>query len=173
MHCPNANPARFALRRPAGEPGRALRATLALAVALIVCGPAALAQTRGAAPMPRIELNVGIHLIHAELADTDANRMLGLMYRRELAPNQGMLFTFDETAQHCMWMRNTYLALSVAFLDAAGAVINVEEMKPQTDDSHCAIHPARYALEMSAQWFAQHGVRPGTVIQGVVPGARP
>jgi uncharacterized membrane protein (UPF0127 family) len=123
--------------------------------------------------LPQVELNVGIHLIHAELAATDANRMLGLMYRRELAPNHGMLFLFDEAAAHCMWMRNTYLPLSVAFLDASGAVINVEEMKAQTDDSHCATRPARYALEMSAQWFGQHGVRPGTLIQGVVQDPKP
>jgi uncharacterized membrane protein (UPF0127 family) len=93
------------------------------------------------------------------------------MYRKELAPNHGMLFVFDQPAQHCMWMRNTYIALAVAFLDASGTVINVEEMKAQTDDSHCAMRPARFALEMGAQWFSEHGVRPGTRIEGVVQSA--
>jgi uncharacterized membrane protein (UPF0127 family) len=98
--------------------------------------------------------------------------MRGLMYRRELADNHGMLFVFDEAERQCMWMRNTYIPLSVAFLDAAGAIINVEEMKPQTDDTHCASAPARYALEMTAGWFAHHGGKPGTVIQGVVAAAQ-
>jgi len=147
-------------------------AACAAALAAWLPSPPAAAQ-EGAPPMPRVELNVGIHLIHAELANNEANRMIGLMYRHQLGPNDGMLFTFDEAAQHCMWMRNTYLPLSVAFLDASGAVINVEEMKAQTDDSHCATRPARYALEMSAQWFGQHGVRPGTLIQGVVQDPKP
>jgi uncharacterized membrane protein (UPF0127 family) len=135
---------------------------------------AALLCWAGAAPAqegahaPRAELNVGIHLIHAELAADDASRMTGLMFRRTLPPSDGMLFRFDQEDRHCMWMRNTYLPLSVAFLDARGAVINVEEMQAQTDDTHCAARPARYALEMNARWFAQHGVRAGTVIEGVV-----
>jgi hypothetical protein len=141
-------------------------ALLAAAALGWLAAPAASAQ--GTPPvLPRVELGVGIHLIHAELARDEASRMLGLMYRRSLGSNDGMLFVFDAPAQHCMWMRNTYIPLSVAFLDASGAVINVEEMQAQTDDSHCALHPARYALEMGSHWFHLHGVRAGTVIRGV------
>jgi uncharacterized membrane protein (UPF0127 family) len=153
MPCPRSSPARFC-------------AALAALAALLAA--ATLAQAQEGPRLPHVELNVGIHLIHAEFAADDASRMLGLMYRRTLAPSDGMLFRFDEADKHCMWMRNTFLPLAVAFLDAHGAVINVEEMQAQTDDTHCAAGPARYALEMNARWFAQHGVRPGTVIDGVV-----
>ena len=164
MHLPP-----FVCTRPRRAHARTALASRLLAAVLAAAwlpGPAGSAQERAAAPPP-LELSLGIHLIHAELADTDANRMLGLMYRRGLEANHGMLFVFDQTAQHCMWMRNTYIPLSVAFLDPGGAVINVEEMKAQTDDSHCALRPARFALEMSAHWFSQHGARPGAVIQGI------
>jgi uncharacterized membrane protein (UPF0127 family) len=152
---------------------RARRAAACAAVGLaLMAGPALVRADAGPGHMPRVELGVGVHLIHAELAANDADRMLGLMFRKELGPNDGMLFDFEEAAQHCMWMRNTLIPLSVAFLDASGAVINVEEMRAQTDDSHCAMRPARYALEMGANWFGQHGVRPGTVIAGVAKPAR-
>ena len=116
-----------------------------------------------------MQLNAGIHLIHAEVADNDSARMRGLMFRRELAPNHGMLFVFDQPGQQCMWMRNTLIALSVAFVDDDGTIVNIEEMKPQTDQSHCALHPVRFALEMSAQWFSGHGIGPGSKLQGIEP----
>ena len=108
-----------------------------------------------------------VHLIHAELADNDSARMRGLMFRQGLAPNHGMLFVFDRPEMQCMWMRNTLIALSVAFLDDDGTIVNIEEMKPQTDESHCARRPVRYALEMSAQWFSRHGITPGSRLQGI------
>lgn len=152
-----------------GSPRRLARA--ALPAVLLALAGAAPAQD-GARTLPQVELNVGVHLIHAELAADDASRMLGLMYRRALPASSGMLFRFDEAGRHCMWMRNTYLPLSVAFLDERGAVINVEEMKAQTDNSHCAARPATYALEMNAHWFSDRGVEAGALIQGVVKGAR-
>jgi hypothetical protein len=72
-----------------------------------------------------------------------------------------------------MWMKNTWLALSVAFLDASGRIINIEEMQPQTEDNHCAARPARYALEMNAGWFARRGLRAGDVIGGIDKAPRP
>jgi uncharacterized membrane protein (UPF0127 family) len=64
-------------------------------------------------------------------------------------------------------MKNTLLALSVAFLDASGTIINIENMAPQTEDTHCAKRPARYALEMERGWFASHGIKPGTKLGGI------
>jgi uncharacterized membrane protein (UPF0127 family) len=78
-----------------------------------------------------------------------------------------MLFIFDEATTHCMWMKNTLLPLSVAFIDERGAIINVEDMAPQTEDSHCANRPARYALEMNRGWFAARGIKPGSRIGGI------
>jgi uncharacterized membrane protein (UPF0127 family) len=94
--------------------------------------------------------------------------MIGLMQRRSMPANQGMLFVFTQPQRHCMWMKNTLLPLSVAFLDDEGRILNVEDMQPQTEDNHCAARPARFALEMNLGWFRQKGIRPGQKIDGVV-----
>jgi uncharacterized membrane protein (UPF0127 family) len=93
--------------------------------------------------------------------------MQGLMQRTSLAPNGGMLFVFDEDGTHCMWMKNTLIPLSVAFLDARGAIINIADMEPHSEQSHCAARPARYALEMAQGWFVQRGIRAGTGLRGL------
>ena len=128
---------------------------------------ALLAAQGAAAQLPVVQLNAGIHVIQAELANTFETRARGLMYRESLGPNQGMLFIFPDEEQHCMWMKNTLIPLSVAFIDDKGVIINIAEMQPQTEQSHCASRPALYALEMSKGWFASKGVRPGTTIQGI------
>ncbi|TMG72613.1 MAG: DUF192 domain-containing protein [Betaproteobacteria bacterium] len=121
--------------------------------------------------LPVVQLNAGMHLIRAELAADYGSRMTGLMYRATMASNAGMLFIFDEAQQQCMWMKNTLLPLSVAFIDDSGTIINVEDMAPQTEDSHCAKRPARYALEMNRGWFAARGIKPGTRLGGI-PGVK-
>lgn len=126
-----------------------------------------------AAEMPRIELTAGFYRIEAEVAADDPNRMQGLMHRRNMAANQGMLFVFPQAARHCMWMRNTLLPLSVAFLDDEGRILNIEDMQPQTEDNHCAAKTARYALEMNLGWFANKGIKPGTRIGGLEKSPRP
>ena len=121
--------------------------------------------------MPVVQLNAGMHLIRAEVAAEFGTRMRGLMYRASMPQNAGMLFIFDESTQHCMWMKNTLIPLSVAFIDEKGAITNIEDMKPQTEDSHCASRSARYALEMNRGWFAAHGIKPGSRIGGI-PGVQ-
>ena len=135
---------------------------------LLLAGLAA-AQTA----MPVLELNAGFHRIEAEVAANDQNRQLGLMQRRNMAPQHGMLFVFPQDNTHCMWMRNTLLPLSVAFLDEQGQIINVEDMQPQTEDNHCARRPARYALEMNLGWFAQRGLKAGSKLGGLDKAPRP
>jgi len=114
-----------------------------------------------------VQLSAGMHLIRAEVAADMATRSRGLMFRKSLAQNAGMVFVFDEASQHCMWMKNTLIPLSVAFLDDNGTIINIENMAPQTEDTHCAARPARYALEMDRGWFAARGVKPGTKLGGM------
>ena len=114
-----------------------------------------------------IPLSAGIHLIRAEVAAENSERAKGLMFRPHLGANQGMVFLFDEPAVQCMWMKNTLIPLSVAFIGEDGRVLNVENMQPQTEASHCAVRPARYALEMNQGWFARHGVAAGTKITGL------
>ncbi len=137
-----------------------------LLLALALSAMPALAQQ-----MPVVQLNAGMHLIRAEVAADYGSRMTGLMHRASMPSNAGMLFIFDEAAAQCMWMKNTLIPLSVAFIDERGAVINVEDMQPQTEDSHCAARPARYALEMNRGWFAARGIKPGSRIGGI-PGVK-
>ena len=119
--------------------------------------------------MPLTELSAGMYRIEAEVAATPDHRMVGLMKRRSMPANHGMLFIFTEPQRHCMWMKNTLLPLSVAFLDEQGRILNIEDMKPQTEDNHCAAKPATFALEMNEGWFRQKGIAPGTRIGGVEP----
>lgn len=118
-------------------------------------------------PMPRTELTVGMYRIEAEVAATGPHREMGLMQRKTMPQQNGMVFVFPQLLKHCMWMRNTLLPLSVAFMDEKGAIINIEDMQPQTENNHCAESNARYALEMNLGWFKSRGFGPGTPINGV------
>ena len=123
--------------------------------------------------MPTLQLSAGFHRIEAEVAANDRNRQVGLMNRKAMPSQHGMLFVFAENNTHCMWMRNTLLPLSVAFLNEEGKIINIEDMQPQTEDNHCAKVPARYALEMNLGWFAQRGINPGMKLGGIDKAPRP
>ncbi|MFV9473342.1 DUF192 domain-containing protein [Advenella sp. RU8] len=106
--------------------------------------------------------NIGIT---AEIADTPETRTTGLMYRKHLAADHGMLFVFEESQPLCFWMRNTYIPLSIAFLDAQGKILNIHEMLPLRDDNHCSAGPAKYALEMNRHWFTNHNVKEKDIIR--------
>ena len=135
-----------------------------LLVLWLAASHSALAQL---GPLPAVQLSAGMHLIRAEVANSMEARMQGLMYRKEMAQNSGMVFVFEERAAHCMWMKNTLIPLSVAFLDQDGAIINIADMQPHSEQSHCASRPARYALEMNKGWFAQRGIKPGAKLGGL------
>jgi uncharacterized protein len=127
---------------------------------------------QSAAAMPVVQLNAGMHLIKAEVAQTDAHRTRGLMFREQLGTNEGMLFVYEQSTIHCMWMKNTLIPLSVAFIDAQGIIINIEDMQPQKLDSHCTKKPATYSLEMNQGWFKQRSIKPGMKIGGIAPSER-
>ena len=129
---------------------------------LLLAATAALAQ-----PLPVAELRAGMHLIRAEVAADFSTRGRGLMHRKGLAPNAGMLFIFDGPSQQCMWMKNTYIPLSVAFLDEEGTIINIADMQPHSEQSHCSVQPALYALEMTRGWFAERGIKAGSRLAGL------
>jgi uncharacterized membrane protein (UPF0127 family) len=144
-----------------------LFASAAAALLTALCLVDAAAQTPQVRKFPTTQLNIGIHLIKAEVAQTEAEREQGLMFREKMGDNEGMLFLFGTPAGVCMWMKNTLIPLSVAFMDEKGEVINIEEMKEQTLDSHCAKRAAVYALEMNKGWFKQKNIKPGTKIEGL------
>jgi uncharacterized membrane protein (UPF0127 family) len=136
----------------------------------------AYAQNAPQGRLPSKQLTAGMYLIDAEVAADFRQRAVGLMKRASMPVNGGMLFVFDVPGPQCMWMRNTLLPLSVAFIDDNGAIVNIEDMEPQTDASHCAKHPVRFALEMNQGWFKHRGIGPGVKIIGlpldIAPGAR-
>jgi uncharacterized membrane protein (UPF0127 family) len=128
---------------------------------MLFAGPA-LAQQ-----LPVAELKAGLHLIRAEVAADFSSRGRGLMFRKSLAPNAGMLFIFEAASIHCMWMKNTYIPLSVAFLDEQGTIVSISDMQPQSEETHCAAKPSLYALEMEQGWFAKRGIKPGMKLAGL------
>lgn len=119
------------------------------------------------AQLPLAELAVGMYRIEAELAHTPEARQVGLMNRNTMPEQRGMVFVFTSEARHCMWMKNTLIPLSVAFIDAQGRILNIEQMQPHTENSHCAAADARYALEMNLGWFAARGIAAGQKVLGV------
>jgi uncharacterized protein len=139
---------------------------------LLLLGAAAIAQAQQAPQqLPKVQLNAGMHLIHAEVARTPVQRGIGLMHRTSLAANDGMLFVFDRPGVQCFHMLNTLIPLSIAFIDDEGRIVEIDEMKPQSLDSHCSAKPVRLALEMNSGWFAKRGVAPGTLIGGIAKAA--
>ena len=135
-----------------------------LTLAALLTAPA-FAQT-SPQRLPAIELGAGMHLIRAEVAQTPGQRATGLMHRTDIGANEGMLFVFEQPAQQCFWMKNTPLPLSIAFLADDGTVVNIEDMRPHSLDSHCSVKPVRLALEMHQGWFAKRGIKPGIKLSG-------
>ena len=121
----------------------------------------------GLADVRTIELQIGEQRLTAEVADTDAARQHGLMFRERLPANHGMLFVWDRPARYAMWMQNTPLPLSVAFINADGRIVNIEDMQPHTQNTHQARTPVIYALEMEQGWFDTRGIRPGDRVSGL------
>ncbi|KXK43222.1 MULTISPECIES: DUF192 domain-containing protein [Nitrosomonas] len=111
--------------------------------------------------LPVVKLSILDHVITVELADTTAARTTGLMYRTYLPEDSGMLFVFPVAGIHCMWMKDTILPLSVAFLDETGKILNLAGMIPETLTPHCSASAARYALEMDAAWFEARKIKAG------------
>jgi uncharacterized protein len=113
------------------------------------------------------QIKVGPHPLKVELAVEEPERMQGLMFRKVLGKEDGMLFVFDEAAYHSMWMKNTLIPLSVAFVDASGEILNILDMEPLTLDTHSAAGPARYAIETNKGWFTQKKIKAGDKVTGL------
>lgn len=138
----------------------------ALLITALSAAMPAVAQQIPQTGLPVVELGAGMHLIHAEVARTDEQRAIGLMARKEMAPNAGMIFVFEQPAQQCFWMRNTLIPLSAAFVADDGTIVNIVEMQPLSDASHCSTKPVRYVLEMNKGWFDKRGLKAGSKLRG-------
>ena len=135
------------------------------AVPLLAASLACMAQ-EGPQKLAAIRLNAGIHNIQAEVAQTPDERATGLMFRKTMGSSDGMLFAFEQPATQCFWMKNTLLPLSIAFIADDGTIVNIDDMKPQTLDSHCSTKPVRFVLEMNQGWFSKRGIKAGAKLQG-------
>ena len=113
------------------------------------------------------QVKVGNHVLKVEVATNNEQRMQGMMYRKSMGAEEGMLFVFDEPEYLSMWMKNTLIPLSVAFLDKDGVILNILDMEPQTLDSHTSAGPAVYAIETNKGWFAAKKIKPGDKVTGL------
>ncbi|MBC7919285.1 MAG: DUF192 domain-containing protein [Rhodoferax sp.] len=141
------------------------RVILAGLLALFTAMPG-VAQQLPQTNLQRIVLGAGIHQIDTQLALTPEQHAIGLMYRKEMPQSEGMLFVFDTPVRQCFWMKNTLLPLTAAFIADDGTIVNLEDMKPQTTESHCSLKPVRYVLEMNQGWFAKKGLKAGSKLSG-------
>lgn len=142
------------------------RLTACCCALLLTLSGTAWSQGQPQQNLPRVTLKAGMHLIQAQVAATQEERAVGLMHRQDMAPNEGMLFVFERPAGQCFWMKNTLLPLTAAFVADDGTIVNLEDMKPQTLDSHCSAKPVRYVLEMHQGWFAKRGIKAGAKLGG-------
>ncbi|MFL9811764.1 DUF192 domain-containing protein [Stutzerimonas sp. VN223-3] len=120
-----------------------------------------------ASAAPLLDLRVGDTRLQAEYARSPAERERGLMERTELAADRGMLFRFDDFRRHCLWMKNTPLPLSAAFMDEQGRIVDVIDLEPLSTAIRCSREPARYALEVNQSWFRQHRQGVGDQVKGI------
>jgi uncharacterized membrane protein (UPF0127 family) len=104
----------------------------------------------------------GRHAVAVEIARTDAERARGLMHRTSLPDDAGMLFLFDETAEHGFWMMNTLIPLDMIFIDEDGRIVGVvERAEPRSTESRSVGAPSRYVLEVNGGWTGARGVKAG------------
>lgn len=144
------------------------RAARALAAALLAACAAspAVAQSGPQPRLPTVDLTAGMHVIKAEVAQTPEQQSVGMMFRTEMGANEGMLFVNEDAGVRCFWMRNTLVPLSIAFIDDGGRIVNIADMQPRSEASHCSAKAVRFALEMRQGWFAKRGLGPGFKLTG-------
>lgn len=116
---------------------------------------------------PLLDLQVGATPLKAEYARSPDERARGLMERTELAADRGMLFRFDDFRRHCLWMKDTPLPLSAAFMDGQGRIVDILDLQPLDTTIRCSREPARYALEVNQGWFRQHRLEVGDQVTGI------
>lgn len=145
-----------------------LRLSLAALLAVALAASALATTTQ----LPSRTITVGKEKLLVEVVDTPDQRATGLMNRFSLQPDHGMLFVFDKPQPLAFWMKNTYIPLSIAFVDEGGVIINIEDMRPQDESTHWSKANALYAIEVKQGWFAAKGITPGVRVTGLPPASR-
>src|ERR1044072_5055088 len=113
------------------------------------------------------QVKVGTHTLKVEVAIEEDQRMQGMMFRKSMGAEEGMLFIFDEPAYHSMWMKNTLIPLSVAFIDAQGVILNILDMEPHTETPNMSAGPSIYAIETNKGWFVGKNIKAGDKVTGL------
>lgn len=144
------------------------RSAFALACAFVFFLPRLPAQDAAQPPLPTITLRAGDKKITAEVADEPAERMTGLMFRKSLATDSGMLFVMPRAEHVSFWMKNTLVPLSIAYINPKGTIMEIHDLEPQSLKPVGSVFGnILYALEMERDWFANKGILPGTQITGL------
>ena len=107
------------------------------------------------------EIKINVLLTNIEVASNPNDRRKGLMYRKSLSEDHGMFFVWEYRKRQCMWMRNTYIPLNVAYIDTKGKILEIYEMLPLSEDSICSKKRVKYALEVNLDWFKRNNVNVG------------
>ena len=138
-----------------------------LCPAILIALCIGLTGTAPADPLLTYPLRIRNHEIRAEVANTEASRRRGLMFRDRLGENSGMVFSYPEAGVNAMWMKNTPIALSVAFIDRNGRILNIEDMDPFSEKTHASAGDAAYALEMNRGWYRKRRIKAGDRVDGL------
>lgn len=110
------------------------------------------------------QIKIGNRRINVEIASNEGARTKGLQSREELSDNSGMLFIFEEPKILSFWMKNTYIPLSIAYLDENYKIIEIFDMKPLDRKPIVSSKPAKYALEVNKGWFKRNNITSGALI---------
>lgn len=105
----------------------------------------------------RVELQV-------EIADEPGERSVGLMFRESMPEDAGMIFLYEEDHLGSFYMKNTFIPLSIAFVDAGGTIVDIQDMEPETVETHRPPEPYRNAIETNQGWFERNGIDVGDTV---------
>ena len=141
--------------------------SLLLSLLLGLASASTNAQNQPQLNLPRTTLSIGFHQLQVQVAATPEQQATGLMFRTDMPAHEGMLFVFPTASQQCFWMKNTLIPLTAAFVADDGTIVNLEDMQPQTTQSHCSSKPVRFVLEMNQGWFVKKGLKAGGKLAGV------
>ena len=139
------------------------RIFMALLSLIVVAVP----MSAASADLPSRTLTIRDQKLVVEVASTPETRATGLMNRFSLRQDHGMLFVFEAPQPLAFYMKNTYIPLSIAFVDARGRILNIEDMRPLDESTHWSRGVAQYAIEMRQGWFAAKGIGVGDVVEGL------
>ncbi len=110
------------------------------------------------------QININELLTDIEVVSKFEERREGLMFRKSISKNYGMFFIWDYKRQQCMWMKNTSLSLSVAYISNRGEILEIYDMVPFSKKSVCSKNSVKYALEVNKDWFEKNNINIGDVI---------